>query len=297
MALVVISANVYSSLFAQIFTRAGWEVFFLSPAELTAGEIPPNVHPDLWLHARPCLMPEEVAAHPLAAFTQHTAPILQVLSLAQQSKCSRLIFISSARGVTKAGQTLPPQTASLAMAEEIITYAPLHSIILRPGQIIGAPTDAFSPYNEMQSMAATLLGQQPEFLLAGTDYPTPDGTVVRDLIHLADFGQAIILASEFLRGQSPPPDHATSGAAHYTHHAFHLGQGIGFSVREMMGAMETVAQKKLPYRCGPRRPDEISWPILPGQDAAQVLGWVPRPYSLLALAHTALAAQSTKAII
>jgi len=109
------------------------------------------------------------------------------------------------------------------------------------------------------SAIQAMMGLRPELTLFGTDYPTPDGTNVRDYIHVEDLADAHILAMEKLQpGQTI---------------FCNLGTGRGFSVKEIIGAVEKITGKKVPMKYGPRRAgDAIALWANPSR-AKQLLGW------------------------
>lgn len=98
--------------------------------------------------------------------------------------------------------------------------------------------------------------------LFGTDYPTPDGTAVRDYIHILDLAQAHLLAMEWVQPG--------------THEIFNLGTGVGSSVREVIDAVERVTGKEVPVTEEPRRAGDPATLVASGQKAREVLGWAPR---------------------
>lgn len=98
--------------------------------------------------------------------------------------------------------------------------------------------------------------------LFGTDYPTPDGTAVRDYIHILDLAQAHLLAMEWV----------PSG----THEIFNLGTGVGSSVREVIDAVGRVTGNTVPVTEEPRRAGDPATLVASGQKAREVLGWAPQ---------------------
>ena len=108
----------------------------------------------------------------------------------------------------------------------------------------------------------TALGQRSSISIFGTDYPTPDGTCIRDYIHVTDLATAHILGLEYL----------LQGG---TSTVFNLGNGNGFSVREVIAAAEEVTGKNIPIIECDRRPGDP--PILIGssEKARKILGWQP----------------------
>jgi len=108
------------------------------------------------------------------------------------------------------------------------------------------------------------IGLRPEIVIHGEDYDTPDGTCIRDYVHVDDLAQAHLLALAALEGRAP-------GLC-----AYNLGNGRGFSVREVVASVERVTGLNIKVRSGPRRPGDPS--VLVG-DAVRIraeLGWNPR---------------------
>src|SRR5260221_10528405 len=117
------------------------------------------------------------------------------------------------------------------------------------------------------------MGLRPHIEVFGSDYPTPDGTCVRDYIHVDDLAEAHLLALEKLQaGQG----------MHYN-----LGIGQGYSVREVIRTVEEVTGKKVPVKEGPRRagdpPELVASPVRIQQE----LGWKPRYTELRPIVETA----------
>jgi UDP-glucose-4-epimerase GalE len=115
----------------------------------------------------------------------------------------------------------------------------------------------------------------------GDDYPTPDGTCIRDYIHVSDLAAAHVAALEWLLG----------GGASET---LNVGTGSGHSVREVIAAVEEVTGGRVPYHVGPRRPGDS--PILvadPGR-LGRLLGWKPRYRSLQEMIRTAWEFEKTR---
>ena len=104
-------------------------------------------------------------------------------------------------------------------------------------------------------------GTGPEMALFGTDYPTSDGTCVRDYIHVVDLGDAHLRALEA----------AETG----THHVVNLGSGRGHTVREVLEAIEQVTGAAVPVVEAARRPGDVAVLIASNEKAAKLLGWAP----------------------
>lgn len=107
-------------------------------------------------------------------------------------------------------------------------------------------------------------GRLPDFHVMGDDYPTPDGTCVRDYIHVQDLARAHLLAMERLvQGE------AGEGLI------MNLGTGTGFSVKEILNAIEKVTGYPMPCSIGPRRPGDPPVLVADASRARDVLGWTP----------------------
>ena len=110
----------------------------------------------------------------------------------------------------------------------------------------------------------TLLGQREKFHVFGNDYPTPDGTGIRDYIHVEDLATAHIKAMEKLVSNDKICEQ------------YNLGINKGFSVMELIKAAEKVAGKKLNYDVKPRRPGDPSRLIADSSKAQRELEWQPK---------------------
>jgi len=136
----------------------------------------------------------------------------------------------------------------------------------------GDPDGEIKNYKKKESNLIPLILkslQQPNGILTinGTDYLTPDGTCIRDYIHLEDLGSAHILAMEKLFNGAPSVN-------------YNLGNGQGFSIREVIQAAEKVTGLHVKTHEGPRRPGDPSILIADSQKAKKELQWQPRYLSL-----------------
>ncbi len=111
----------------------------------------------------------------------------------------------------------------------------------------------------------------PPLTLFGDDYPTPDGTPIRDYIHVLDLADAHLAAL----AATAPDDPRTDGAL-----VCNLGSGGGFSVREVLAAAEAVVGRPVPHTVGPRREGDPPVLVAAIDRAAAVLGWRPRRSTL-----------------
>ena len=106
-------------------------------------------------------------------------------------------------------------------------------------------------------------GRRDHITVFGDDYPTPDGTCLRDYIHVVDLADAHVLALEYLR---------KGGASDI----FNLGNGQGFSVKEMIAAAEKATGRSIKVEIGPRRAGDPAQLIASSEKARSVLGWKPQ---------------------
>ncbi len=105
-----------------------------------------------------------------------------------------------------------------------------------------------------------VIGKTKEFSILGTDYPTPDGTGIRDYIHVVDLAEAHIKAFEFL-------------LTHDEGLAINLGSGHGFSVKELIEHTEKITGKKVPFKNEPRRLGDAPTMVADSAKALKILGW------------------------
>jgi UDP-glucose 4-epimerase len=109
----------------------------------------------------------------------------------------------------------------------------------------------------------TAMGKRESISIFGTDYDTPDGTCIRDYIHVTDLAQAHILGLEYLlKGGNTQ--------------VFNLGNGQGFSIREVIEAARTVTGRPIPVTLADRRPGDPPTLVGSGEKAKRVLGWNPQ---------------------
>jgi UDP-glucose 4-epimerase len=118
-----------------------------------------------------------------------------------------------------------------------------------------------------------ILGQRQAIEIYGTDYPTPDGTCIRDYIHVDDLAAAHLLALENLQ-----PGNGLR---------YNLGIGRGYSVREVIQAVESVTGKRVPVKEGPRRPGDPPVLVASSDRIQQELGWRPQYMDIRPIIETA----------
>lgn len=117
------------------------------------------------------------------------------------------------------------------------------------------------------------LGQRPQITIFGDDWPTPDGTCVRDYVHVDDLGAAHLAALERLE--------PGSGIK------LNLGTGRGYSVREVIDVCREVTGRQIPEVIGPRRAGDPPELVADAREAARLLGWTPKYQTLRPIVETA----------
>lgn len=133
------------------------------------------------------------------------------------------------------------------------------------------------PNNLMPFVAQVAIGRLPHLNVFGNDYPTPDGTGVRDFIHVMDLAEGHLAALDFLaNSEAASPLSLRDGAGGPAIHTFNLGTGQGISVLEMIGAFEVASGKTVKYRIANRRPGDIATCYAQADKAARLMGWGAR---------------------
>jgi UDP-glucose 4-epimerase len=143
----------------------------------------------------------------------------------------------------------------------------IRSVSLRYFNAAGASEDGWIGEDWTSSMnlvpvaiKSLLIGEPPELTVFGNDYPTPDGTCIRDYIHVEDLAAAHLRALEYL---------AAGGETT----AVNVGTGVGSSVLDVLTAIENVSGRRVPHRIGPRRDGDPVATFANPQRAFELLGW------------------------
>ncbi|MFM7169845.1 MAG: UDP-glucose 4-epimerase GalE [Cyanobium sp.] len=186
-----------------------------------------------------------------------------------------------------------PYGQSKRMVEQLLTdfaaaYG-LPSVIFRYFNAAGADPEGdlgenHNPETHLIPLALdAITGRIPFLQIFGDDYPTPDGTCIRDYIHVGDLADAHILGLHWMLGEARRLQEAgtvTSPAI------YNLGNGKGYSVREVIQAAEAVTGRTVPTRMAPRRPGDPPVLLAAAEKAKQELGWRPcYPELEVILAH------------
>lgn len=240
----------------------------------------------------------ESVEKPLLYFENNLGSLINVLKCVEAFNVPHFVFSSSCTvygnpaliPVTESTPQQPaesPYGATKQMGEQIVTEVTrnkkLQAILLRYFNPVGAhPSIEIGemplgrPANLVPAITQTAIGKLHGMVVHGDDYPTRDGSCLRDYIHVSDIAHAHTLALHYL----------IEGKAAGDCEVFNLGTGNGFTVLEVIGAFEKASGVKLDYTIGPRRPGDVVAIYANNEKARTALGWVPK-YDLAAMMETA----------
>ncbi|MEO8657591.1 MAG: UDP-glucose 4-epimerase GalE [Bryobacteraceae bacterium] len=224
----------------------------------------------------------ESTRNPELYFSNNVGGSIALFTAMQKAAVSRLVFSSTA-AVYGTPQIVPipeespfapesPYGESKVMVEKILGWLDqcrsVRSIALRYFNACGADPDGHlgeehEPETHLIPLIFRAIVSGKPLTVFGVDYPTPDGTCLRDYIHVSDLAEAHILALESLLQGGP------SGA-------YNVGTGTGKSVLEVIRAVEEVTGKTVPYTTGPRREGDPATLVASSEKLRRVLGWQPR---------------------
>lgn len=227
----------------------------------------------------------ESVENPLLYYENNINTLVYLLQELQKKEQAHFIFSSSCTVYGQAEKmpitedapvvkALSPYGNTKQIGEEIIQdvakVSNINSILLRYFNPIGAhPTAAIGelplgvPQNLVPFITQTAVGLRKELSVFGDDYPTPDGTAIRDYIHVVDLAKAHVVALERLI------EHKNTEKVE----VFNLGTGKGSSVLEVIQAFEKVNNLKLPYKIVGRREGDITEAYADTTKANEILGW------------------------
>lgn len=225
----------------------------------------------------------ESMTHPLKYYNNNVTGTETLLEVLVETGVKHIVFSSTAATygevtempILETTPTCPTNTygeTKLAI-EKMLKWThqahELNYVCLRYFNVAGA--DASGTIGEAHATETHLiplilqvpLGQRPHITVFGTDYPTPDGTCIRDYIHVTDLVHAHILALRHLMagGES---------------HIFNLGSNAGYSVLEMIEAAREVTGHPIPVQIGERRAGDPALLIASSEKAKKILGWEPQ---------------------
>lgn len=235
---------------------------------------------------------------PIMYYENNLFSLINILKCATEFKVPHFIFSSSCTvygspgelPVTEKSPVKPaesPYGATKQMGEEIVkdtsASTGIQSVLLRYFNPVGAhPTTLIGelplgrPENLVPAITQTGIGKLPQMTVYGDDYPTRDGSCIRDYIHVCDIAHAHTQALKHLM-ENKNTDKCE---------VYNLGSGNGVTVLEAINTFEKISGKKLNYKIGPRRPGDIMAIYANNSLAKEKLGWNPK-YSLDEMMATA----------
>jgi UDP-glucose-4-epimerase GalE len=236
----------------------------------------------------------ESVEHPDRYYRNNMAAALGLLEAMVRHKVMRFIF-SSTCAIYGEPEAVPipeshpqapinPYGWSKKVVEQMLadfrTAYGLESVSLRYFNAAGADPDGeigedHDPETHLIPLVLqTALGQRKDIAIFGDDYPTPDGTCIRDYVHVNDLAAAHLTALERLLADQPGGQ-------------YNLGNGTGYSVREVIDTARSVTGREIPTRIVPRRPGDPARLIGAADKARRDLGWQPAYPDLTAIIETA----------
>ncbi|PLX72448.1 MAG: UDP-glucose 4-epimerase GalE [Desulfuromonas sp.] len=251
--------------------------------------------PDAVIHFAAAIEVGESVANPLKYYRNNTANALNLLEAMGECGVGLMLFSSTAAvygnperiPVDESAQLAPinPYGASKMMTERLLADlasadSAFRYTALRYFNVAGADPmvrigqDYANPTHLITRALKTALGQFPKLEIFGSDYPTADGTCIRDYIHVADLAAAHLAAvAGLLLGR---------GAE-----VFNCGYGHGFSVREVVEVAKQVTGIDFPVEMAPRRAGDPAELVADSQRIRSALGWQPQYDSLTEIVRTA----------
>jgi UDP-glucose 4-epimerase len=232
------------------------------------------------LHFAALALVAESVSNPERYYRTNVQGTLNLLEAMRDASVDRLVFSSTCAVYGQPDEVpiredAPPRPANAygasklavdGMIGDFCTAYGLGAVSLRYFNVAGASAGAGEDHEPETHLIPNILrtaqGRNPAVELFGTDYPTPDGTAIRDYIHIEDLAAAHLLALA-----------ATTPA---THEIFNLGTGNGYSVREVIDAARIVTGLEIPTVERPRRPGDPPRLVAGAEKIRSQLGWEPR---------------------
>ena len=227
----------------------------------------------------------ESVKNPLLYYENNITSLVYLLQELQQKEAAHFIFSSSCTVYGQADvmpinenapikPAMSPYGNTKQIGEEIITdvakVSTINAILLRYFNPIGSHPSAEIgelpigvPQNLVPFITRTGIGLRKELMVSGDDYPTVDGTCIRDYIHVVDLAKAHVVALERLL-ENKNEDKVE---------IFNLGTGIGSSVLEVISSFEKVSGKPFPYKIVDRREGDVTMAYASTDKANTILGW------------------------
>ncbi|MBV9465139.1 MAG: UDP-glucose 4-epimerase GalE [Solirubrobacterales bacterium] len=236
------------------------------------------------LHFAALALVGESVSHPELYYRVNVGGTLNLLEGMRARSITRLVFSSTCavygapeevpiRETALPRPTNPYGASKLAVDQMIGAFCDAHglgAVSLRYFNVAGASGDLGEDHDPethlIPNVLRAALGRSPFVEVYGTDYPTPDGTAIRDYIHVEDLATAHLLALDCARAGE--------------HKIFNLGNGTGFSVHEVIAAAREVTGREIPTREAPRRPGDPPMLVAASDRIRSELGWQARKAGL-----------------
>ena len=234
---------------------------------------------DAVMHFAALSLVGESVEQPVQYFRANVGGTLNLLDAMRDAGVHRLVFSSTAAvygepevvPITEDAPTIPtnPYGASKLAVDRTIGYeaaaSGLGAVSLRYFNVAGASGAQGEVHDPETHLIPLVLqaaaGQRPSVQIYGTDYPTDDGTAVRDYIHVEDLARAHLSAMAAIEGGG--------------HRIYNLGNGAGFSVREVVDAARTVTGRPIEAAEAPRRAGDPAVLVASSDKIRTELGWMP----------------------
>jgi UDP-glucose 4-epimerase len=250
-----------------------------------------DVRPEAVLHFAAKSLVGVSQQRPFEYWETNVGGSLALLEAMRAADCRRIVFSSTAATygepesvpIREDAPTRPTNTygaSKLAVDHMLTSYAVAHGIAavsLRYFNVAGAAFGLGERHATETHLVPIALqvaaGQRASMTIFGEDYPTPDGTCIRDYVHVADLADAHLLA--------------LPAAAEGEHRVYNLGNGTGFSVQEVVDAVRTVTGHAVPVEVGARRAGDPAQLVASSERIRADLGWEPRHTDLVGIVRDA----------
>ena len=239
-------------------------------------------HPDIVMHCAGLKAVNESFSRPLDYYENNVQGTVQLLQAMDARGCNKIIFSSSAAvygcsndSPMKESHLIAPEsvygrTKALVeqmLAEWVAVNGMRAAVNLRYFNPIGAhqsgeigENPSNIPSNLLPLIADVACNLRPQLSIYGGDYATPDGTGVRDYVHVQDLAEGHLAAIDYVMGLVGVD-------------AFNLGTGVGYSVLEVIKKFEQITQKTVPYEIVGRRKGDTARAFANPEKASELLGW------------------------
>ena len=262
------------------------------------------------LHFAALIEAGESMKHPEQFFRNNTASTLALLEAMIAAGPRRLVFSSTAAVYGEPETTPIQEDAKLSptnaygesklLSERMLGwFNRIHGVrcaCLRYFNVAGAPEgpkgeitrgEAHEPESHLIPLVLDVaLGRRQSIRVYGDDYPTPDGTCIRDYVHVSDLAEAHLLA---LRALDKPASKFADSSRHLGNLVYNLGNGSGFSVLEVVESVRRVTGHPIPVEIHPRRSGDPAVLVASSEKAIRELNWMPKYTRLDDIVRTAWA--------